>query len=161
MMRPAFQRDKAEKLISVFASYGINPQGVSLDIQLRDAAHEAHHALTAKCKAPWSRDAIHEAMADLCGDVNGEWVIQELDARAVERVVCQALGAPYDADRWMEITWFETASSMKIMLPSVEWITDAVVLRLGLPKIKAAARRILTLKPRRVRKAPGVIRSKP
>lgn len=73
---------------------------------VRDAAHEACHALDARAKK-WDRDSIHRALARRYRRPVDQ-VIAEVRARAVERLVCERLGLAYDAAHWLHIAWLET-----------------------------------------------------
>ncbi len=113
---------------------------------LRDAAHEAHHALVADVRTTWTRDHIHEALIAFCDERPGHLVTEELDARAVEQLVCQRLGVDCGAvDKWAAVCWFETVKSIGVALPSPAWIADLVRERMQQSAIVAAADRVLAL----------------
>lgn len=57
---------------------------------LRDAAHEAFHALSVGLEEDWDRETIHEALVERFG--GAELWLHELQARAVEQLVCAEFG---------------------------------------------------------------------
>lgn len=68
---------------------------------LRDAIHEAHHAIEAGAES-WDRDSIHEA-------VERRWqgrselpdrIRNEIEARAAEWAACDAHGIKYKVEHW-------------------------------------------------------------
>jgi hypothetical protein len=81
-------------------------------LNVRDAAHEAFHALSVNAKN-WDREKVH---AKLCRKFKRAalW-LHELEARAVEQLVCQRLG--YDCgplDKW--VGW-SAMEAIKFRLP--------------------------------------------
>ena len=91
---------------------------------IRDAAHEACHALDAKLHGKWERERIHRALTKHCGDV-GSMVYYEVRARAVERLVTEHFGVPYDRDHWLNVCYLETAK-FGVALPSFGWLVEQV-----------------------------------
>lgn len=94
---------------------------------LRDAAHEAFHALEIRLRGKWTRDRIHNALCRCARKrdsraIQSELVGYELRARAAERAVCQRFGIDYETEKWLHICYMETLQSMHIALPSTEWI---------------------------------------
>jgi hypothetical protein len=59
---------------------------------LRDASHEACHAIEAGIATGWKRDAIHSALSAKVGDTRAGLWVAEMRARAVEQIVCERLG---------------------------------------------------------------------
>lgn len=55
---------------------------------LRDAAHEAHHALTCRLRGKWTRDRVEEALKRKF-PYYSDRLADELLARAVEQLVCR------------------------------------------------------------------------
>ena len=81
---------------------------------VRDAAHEAHHALDAGLSDLWEREAIHEA---LCEKRSGAHLwLAEIEARVIEQLVCEALGADPGGslDHWLCVSAME---AIKYRLP--------------------------------------------
>lgn len=97
-------------------------------MDLRDAAHEAFHALEINFRGKWTRDRIHNALCRHArrglspGMFNSTMISHELRARAAERAVCQRFGIDYETEKWLHICYMETLQSMHIALPSTEWI---------------------------------------
>jgi hypothetical protein len=76
---------------------------------VRDAAHEAFHALTVGEKKNWSREHIHRKLLRKFGKGNGArlW-LHELKARAVEQLVCKKLEVEIDdLDHWVMMSCIE------------------------------------------------------
>lgn len=119
---------------------------------LRDASHEAHHALYCGLRKPWTRDNIHEAILRRAKrDASGlyrstELLVQyELHARAVEWTVCERYGIEYDVEHWADIMWWETIKNMNIRLPDVEQIIDAIKIAKGMKRIERYADEVVLL----------------
>lgn len=107
---------------------------------LRDAFHEAHHAVTAKLKKPWERERIHQALLHL--PRVKKWgvamlVQEEIDARAVERVACAKFGIEYDVDWWAMMAAMETCKTLGAGLP-LEWWKEQIDERCKAPRIEIA-----------------------
>jgi hypothetical protein len=81
-------------------------------MDLRDAAHEASHCLQVKPRR-WDRESIHSKV--MRKGVRFA-AISELEARAVERLVCAAHGVEHDWAGY-EFTAFIEASKSGIWLP--------------------------------------------
>lgn len=111
---------------------------------LRDAAHEACHAIQSGLKGRWHRDKIHNKLVR--GRRAGELVLIEIQARAVEQLVCADLGVdPGTVEQWAEITWWETIKNMKINLPSVEWIAERVRNHMSDKRVRRLADQVILL----------------
>lgn len=74
---------------------------------VRDAAHEAFHALSAGTTGKWEREHVHRALTKKFK--RAELWVHEMQARAVEQVVCKRLGVSPDGDitKWVIISCFE------------------------------------------------------
>ena len=72
---------------------------------VRDAAHEAFHALTVGARN-WDREKVH---AKLLRKFNrAELWVHEMQARAVEQLVCEALSEPTKSlDEWVGVSILE------------------------------------------------------
>ena len=117
----------------------------------RDAAHEACHALDARMRGPWEREAIHRALERRHGRI-GDLIFAEVRARAVEQIVCRDLGVdPHSVEHWATIVVLETSQRMHIALPGVEWFTDCVKRDMNRSGARIMADRILALRPKRSR----------
>lgn len=91
---------------------------------VRDAAHEAFHALHAGVPAgQLDRESIHSALMAMR---RGDAAASEVHARAVERLVCEQLGAPYgDPETWVSLALMEAVKS-GVAYPSFQWLRDAI-----------------------------------
>lgn len=81
--------ERARVLLETLRERGIRPLTSDPQEQVRDASHEAAHALMWGVETPWSRQRIHEkapAMPRALAD--------EIRVRAVERLVCERIGLP-------------------------------------------------------------------
>lgn len=144
-----------DKLLAAFHARGI----VTND--LRDGAHEAHHAIFVGLKKPWTRDNIHEALLKrarrgrvqaLKLGVNELLVRYELEARAVEWIVCERAGIEYDLSYWSHIMFMETMKNMNILLPHGDEIADAIKIAKQRPLIERAAGHVIALADQPVRR---------
>lgn len=145
-----------DKLLAAIRARGCDAK------DLRDGAHEAHHAIFVGLKKPWTRDNIHEALIKrarrgrvqaLRLGVNELLVRYELEARAVEWIVCERAGVEYDLDKWSHIMWMETMKNMNILLPQGDEIADAIKIAKQRPLIERAARHVIALAAEPVRTA--------
>lgn len=106
----------AEKIIKAIRARGSDAT------DLRDAAHEAHHALDAKAKK-WDRESIHRALMrrHRCALLRSEVM-----ARAVEQIVCTRLGVDPkgDVEKWALVACLE---SIKYGLPHTDPSTFAAM----------------------------------
>jgi hypothetical protein len=90
---------------------------------LRDAAHEACHALKWGVKKRWTRDNIHAKKPR----VRAYGVADEIEARAVEQLVCRGLGVDCGTvDHWAHVCWMETLKNERISLPAGDWLADHI-----------------------------------
>lgn len=109
---------------------------------LRDAAHEAAHALKWNVKKRWTRDNIH---AKKPRGIN-HGVADELEARAVEQIVCKRLNVRCGSiAKWAEVCWEEMYMNERIALPSSRWVAARVRDRITDPEALALADRVLAL----------------
>lgn len=109
---------------------------------LRDAAHEAHHALSCGLTNPWERERIHRAVMRRG---RAEAAINEIEARAVERIVCAEFGIDCgNVEQWAAIACMEAIKS-GIRYPSVAWFSDRVRDYMKRPEMRSAADRIIRL----------------
>ena len=93
---------------------------------LRDAAHEACHAIEVGLKGPWDRETIHRALSRKSGP--GALVIFEIRARAVEQMVCADLEVDSggDIEHWAFVACMEAAKNSRIAFPGIEWFANCV-----------------------------------
>lgn len=129
-----------------------DPSELGMDVlagSIRFAAHEAHHAIMAGLTDEsdrWDSDSIHEALLEWADERPAKLVATELDARAVERVVCDRLGLdPGPIEHWAHITFMETLQTTRIALPSGDWVADCIRDRIGRRSIYEAATTIIEL----------------
>lgn len=73
---------------------------------VRDAAHEASHALEFGCLR-WDRRSVD--VAAFAPRHRSLLVSSEIEARAVERIVCEELGLSYEPLVWADICLLEQA----------------------------------------------------
>jgi hypothetical protein len=102
---------------------------------LRDAAHEACHALDVGLRGVWKRERIHTALCRKATEPSGyldrsELVAAELRARAVEALVCRAFNVDYDIRHWATVCLVETVHSYRILLPSAGWVRGGIELHM-------------------------------
>lgn len=149
---------EAQKLYDAICARGYAPHGKG-PADLRDAAHEAHHALSVGLRKPWDRERIHQAILRRAKRDAGvlirstELLVRyELHARAVEWTICERYGIEYELERWADITWWETAKNMNIHLPPLDQIAEAIKSVKGSRRIECFANdvaRLATAKQRR------------
>jgi hypothetical protein len=110
-----------EQLLAAIVKRGV------VSTSLRDAAHEACHALQWGVKRKWTRDNIHAKKPKrhrLFGDIG---VRDEIVARAVEQIVCHQLGVDCGSvEHWAQVCWMETMKNERISLPSPMWLADQI-----------------------------------
>lgn len=107
--------EKAAAIVAWVRSKGSDTDDV------RDAAHEASHALEFGIKR-WDRLSIDKAALRLRP---GTSTASEVLARAVEQLVCEALGVQHDWSHFMLIACMESVKVGR-PIPSVDWLTSAV-----------------------------------
>lgn len=96
-------------------------------VTIRDAAHEACHALdTDTPQGHWDRETIHKYMLEKFPNA-ADQVAAEAFARAVEWHVCQRLGEKYDLKHWAFITYMETLKRGGVRTPINFW--EAAIIR--------------------------------
>jgi hypothetical protein len=111
---------------------------------LRDAAHEAHHALVAGARR-WDRNSIHNALMRYTKGAPGALVFEEVKARAVEQLVCKDLGVEcWPVEKAAHIAWMETTKSLRLLVPT-NFFDEAIKKHLDSPTTRAAADAIIKL----------------
>lgn len=127
----------AEQLIAAVRSNGNDPR------DLRDAAHEAHHALEAKVKrGKWDRETIHRAVMKMG---LGRAVQSEIMARAVEQIVCADLGVDCGTvEKWAMIACMEALKS-RVQVPGLDWMVARIKAAVVSPEGRKAADAVLAL----------------
>lgn len=111
---------------------------------VRDAAHEASHALEFGC-VRWDRRSVDEAA--FAPRNRSLLVTSEIDARAVERIVCEELGLTYEPLRWAEICLLEQAKLglYRAFPPTAATLVAAAEVRMSLPHVLKRATVILMM----------------
>lgn len=135
MMKPT-----AEQVIEAVRACGSDPR------DLRDAAHEASHALDVGLEhGQWDRESIHSAVMQRG---RAFAVLSEIKARAVEQMVCADLGIdPGDVKRWALIACMEAVKN-GIALPGLDWFVERVTNTMQTPPARKMADRVLRLASR-------------
>ena len=111
---------------------------------VRDAAHEACHALRWGVSKKWTRDNIHARKPKN----RSEGVRDEILARAVEQLVSADLG--YDCgtvEHWATVCWMETIRNEGISLPVGDWLEKAIRSCMASKEARRWADRVLALAP--------------
>lgn len=110
---------------------------------LRDAAHEAHHALEAKVKrGKWDRETIHCAVMKMG---LGRAIQSEIMARAVEQIVCADLCADCGTvEEWAMVACMEALKS-RIQVPGLDWMVARIKAAMVSPEGRKAADAVLAL----------------
>lgn len=128
-------KTQAEALVSAVRAKGSDATDA------RDAAHEAAHALSWGVTKKWTRDNIHAKKPRIAAD----GVYDELTARAVEALVCKRLGIPHEVKQWAFVMVMEMIKNEKIALPSVDWASAGIELRMKTSIAKELAADVLAL----------------
>lgn len=94
---------------------------------LRDAVHEAHHAISSGLRGKWERERVHQALLRM--PRVKKWgvamlVQEEVDARAVERLACAKFGIEYDSEYWAMMAAMETCKTLGVGMPPDWWIAQ-------------------------------------
>lgn len=109
---------------------------------LRDAAHEACHALQWRVRKSWTRDNIHARKPKQ----RSEGVRDEILARAVEQIVCRQLGVDCGSVvKWAMICWMETLKNERISLPAGDWLETQIGAAMESVEAKRMAARVIAL----------------
>ena len=115
---------------------------------VRDAAHEACHALQAglEHEPSWDREVVHRALVRATGG-RSLLVRAEILARAVEQLACRELGVDAgDVKHWAFLSGME---AIKFGLPFVEptAATEAILRCMEGEEAAAMVKRVLSLGP--------------
>lgn len=131
-----------EEIIAAIRARGNNAT------DLRDAAHEAHHALQFDVKpGKWNRETIHRAIVKGGRRAFGEAVFDEIRARAVEQIVCADYGVETGAslEAWAMTSFMEAGKNSGIWTPSdFDW-AGKIRERMATPAARADADRVIAL----------------
>jgi hypothetical protein len=114
------------------------------DVDVRDAAHEAHHAFVADART-WERETIHRRLLAVLPDPASRW-IDELAARVVEREVVIALGLdPGDFEGWIFTSIREAVSARLPFASDFERNVEIARMLARRPSTKESIARVLAL----------------
>lgn len=127
---------RAARICHFVADRGNDPRDV------RDAAHEAVHAIEAGAK-DWEREEIHARLVEKYGR-RGELAAAEIRARCVEMLVCKALRIPYDVSNWAMWACLE-AMKGGVLMPDHQRTVDLIVSNAKRPLARSMAARVLRL----------------
>lgn len=138
----------ATQIIDAVRSRGSNAT------DLRDAAHEACHAIEYGVRGSWNREAIHAAIlrtakrsSILGGNV---FATAEIHARAVEQLVGRKLGVDVGTvESWAGLATLEALTNSGFRFPSVPWLVDEIEKAMKTTRVRAIRDQILELKVRR------------
>lgn len=133
---------RADDLIAAIRARGCNAT------DLRDAAHEAHHALAHVKRGKWTRTAIDKAVAKAWpGRRNYSMrLAEEIDARAVEQIVCADLDVEcWPVDKAVGIMIMECISIDRVGGLEFDPLVAAVKRRMSSPKCREYADRVIAL----------------
>ena len=130
----------AHAIIDAVRKRGSDPRN------LRDAAHEAHHALDAKVKGKWDRENIHRYVRRMG---NGRAVQSEIMARAVEQIVCARCGVDPggDIEHWAFLAAMESIKNDRVNIWQIGKLTlaDCIKREMESPEAQSAANRVCAL----------------
>ncbi len=128
-----------ETLIAIIRAHGNDA------INLRDAAHEAHHAIEAGVPAgKWDRETIHRYVVRMG---RADAARSEIRARAVEQIVCRRFGVDCGTvEKWALIAYMEAAKHRIPFFPSVEMVADLVTRAMAAPEAEAMADAVIALR---------------
>lgn len=130
--------ETAAKIIAYVRSRGSDAK------TLRDAAHEAHHALTTRAKK-WDRASIDAAVKRSWRDYSMR-VVDEINARAVEQIVCADLGVVIDGPKkWAFVTCMESMQIDRVNIGDLSVVEAAIVRRMAHPRVRRDADAVLAL----------------
>lgn len=138
---------RAQYVIEAVRARGGNPR------DLRDAAHEASHAIEAKVPdGKWERESVHGYILKLEKKLGRSAMIgSELRARAVEQIVCRRLGTdPGTVDRWALVSAIE-AAKRGLSFISVPDAVKGIQVYMETGSVIAIAEEVLSLPERKVK----------
>ena len=131
------KHDLAEDLTAAIRKKGSDA------LTVRDAVHEACHAIQWGITGKWSRTNVDRNNPHKSRRQKAFGVLDEITARAVEALVMSKLGLEYDQDKWVSMMIMETLKIDRIALPSFDWVKDAIVERMGTRVAEALATNII------------------
>lgn len=138
----ATQSSPADLFIAAVRARGSDAKNV------RDAAHEACHALECGMTKPWEREALHRAITKHCMKKGrSQLLMSEILARAVEQLVCRRLGVKVEpVEHWAFLACME---AIKFRYPyagvRVEMMKQAIESAMTGDEADEMAKRVLAL----------------
>lgn len=145
-----FHRVTADSLLAAIRSRGVDSN------DLRFAVHEACHALQWRVTKPWTSDNIHAKKPKphrIFGVAGG--VRDEIQARAVEQLVCRRLGIDCGSvEQWAQVCWMETLKNERISLPTGDWLEKQILAEMASKSAERLADEVMAIQPKRVRRKP-------
>jgi hypothetical protein len=130
-----------EKILAWGRVAGVTDEWGRTRNDVRYVAHEAAHALELEIGfGGWSSDAINDAA---CDNLNEDMVLLEANARAVEWIVCEAVGECYDAMKWATISCMEAIHNRVAHIPRPAAFLQMIENAKGTAKVKRWAKKIL------------------
>ena len=148
----------ADRLVEILKARGCVPERQRSLHEVRDAVHETVHVIQSGSKS-YNRETIHEGLLAKAKDEDGRQdrsllLRFELQARAVEKIICERFKIEYDIEHWALIMWMETSKTLNVDIGSLDRTVDAInivakqyetkrlvdqVLRLRMPRKAKAA----------------------
>lgn len=137
-LTPEAKAARAEAIVKYVADKDNEPS------DLRDAAHEAHHALSVKLRGSWERERLNRAM-----EKRGRVYLfrSEIESRAVEQLVCDALDVKTERDLegWALVSCMEAIKMSRLDIGPPGRMAEAVRRAMKHPNVVASAEKILAL----------------
>lgn len=112
---------------------------------LRDAAHEAHHAIESGTPAgKWDRETINRYVTKMG---RGNAARSEIRARAVEQIVCRRFGVdPGTVDHWAFIACMEAMKFRAPFFGDMATVIDLINRTMATPEAEAWADAVMALR---------------
>lgn len=125
---------RIERLLTALAAAGVTPHSSG---DVRDAVHEAAHALDWDVPKPWTHDAI----SDCAPRRASEKFAAELRARAVEELVCEALSVEIEPrEERALVALMEATNIDRYNVPHKDWVKGITLYREHSETMALAAR---------------------
>ena len=131
----------AEKIITYVRKMGSDATS------LRDASHEAHHALNAGLVKRWDRTTIDHAIMRKVRSIKGR-IDEEIMARAVEQIVCADLGVECESIEACATTAILEACHYRQVFLNADAVAPAIRAVMTTKPAREFADRILSLAER-------------
>ena len=130
---------KPETLIAIIRANGNDAT------TLRDAVHEAYHALESGTPAgKWDRETIHRYVTKMG---RGRAALSEIRARAVEQIVCRRFGVDCGTvDHWAFIACMEAMKFRTPFFGDVATVIDLIKQTMATPEAETWADTVMALR---------------